>query len=88
MIDLPVSSCHGLLQALQKSGYVFALEVRRRYYPTRRLFEVGAALAAHDPIVDRLPGNGKSARRLTRPFCSASGRTITLFIFTCWKALR
>jgi IclR family transcriptional regulator, acetate operon repressor len=54
MIDMPVSSCHGLLRALQKSGYMFSLEVRRRYYPTRRLFEVGAALAAHDPIVDRL----------------------------------
>jgi DNA-binding IclR family transcriptional regulator len=37
MIDMPVSSCHGLLRTLQKSGYMFALEVRRRYYPTRRL---------------------------------------------------
>ena len=54
MINMPVSSCHGLLRTLQKSGYMFALEVRRRYYPTRRLFEVGAALAAHDPIADRL----------------------------------
>jgi DNA-binding IclR family transcriptional regulator len=54
MIDSPVSSCHGLLQALQKSGYVYALNVRRTYYPTRRLFEVGAAIATHDPIVERI----------------------------------
>ena len=54
MIDSPVSSCHGLLRALQKSGYVYALDVRRRYYPTRRLFEVGSAIAMHDPIVERL----------------------------------
>jgi DNA-binding IclR family transcriptional regulator len=54
MIDSPVSSCHGLLRALQKSGYVYALDVRRRYYPTRRLFEVGGAIATHDPIVERL----------------------------------
>jgi IclR family transcriptional regulator, acetate operon repressor len=54
MIDSPVSSCHGLLRALQKSGYMYALEERRRYYPTRRLFEVASAIAMHDPIVERL----------------------------------
>jgi DNA-binding IclR family transcriptional regulator len=53
-IDSPVSSCHGLLKTLQKSGYMYALDVRRRYYPTRRLFEVGRAIAMHDPIVERL----------------------------------
>jgi DNA-binding IclR family transcriptional regulator len=52
LIESPVSSCHGLLRALQKSGYVFALN--RRYYPTRRLYEVGAAIASHDPVVERL----------------------------------
>jgi DNA-binding IclR family transcriptional regulator len=54
MIDSPVSSCHVLLRALQKSGYMYALDVRRRYYPTRRLFEVSGAIATHDPIVERL----------------------------------
>jgi IclR family transcriptional regulator, acetate operon repressor len=54
LIDSPISSCHGLLRTLQKSGYMYALDVRRRYYPTRRLFEVGSAIAAHDPIVERL----------------------------------
>ena len=29
MIDSPVSSCHGL-RTLQKSGYMYALDVRRR----------------------------------------------------------
>jgi DNA-binding IclR family transcriptional regulator len=52
MIDSPISSCHGLLRALQKSGYIY--DVRRRYYPTRRLFEVGTAIASHDPIVERI----------------------------------
>ena len=54
MIDMPVSSCHGLLRTLQKSGYMFALEVQGAITRRGRLFEVGAALAAHDPIVDRL----------------------------------
>ena len=54
LIDSPVSSCHGLLRSLQKSGYLYALDVRRRYYPTRRLYEVGTSIAAHDPIVERV----------------------------------
>jgi DNA-binding IclR family transcriptional regulator len=54
MIDSPVSSCHGLLRTLQKSGYVYALDVRRRYYPTRRLLEMGSAIAMHDPIIEQL----------------------------------
>ena len=54
LVDSPVSSCHGLLRNLQKSGYVYALDVRRQYYPTRRLFDIGAEIATHDPIVDRL----------------------------------
>jgi IclR family transcriptional regulator, acetate operon repressor len=54
MIDSPVSSCHALIRTLQKNGYMYALDVRRRYYPTRRLFEVSSAIATHDPIVERL----------------------------------
>src|SRR6202022_4191985 len=54
MIESPVSSCHGLLRTLQKSGYVYALDVRRRYYPTRRLFEVGTAFAIPDRVAGEL----------------------------------
>lgn len=54
LVDSPVSSCHGLLQNLQKSGYVYAFDLRRQYYPTRRLFDIGAEIAVHDPIVDRI----------------------------------
>jgi DNA-binding IclR family transcriptional regulator len=54
MIDSPVSSCHALLRTLQKSGFLYALDVRRRYYPTRRLFEVSSTIVAHDPMGERL----------------------------------
>jgi IclR family transcriptional regulator, acetate operon repressor len=54
MIGSPVSSCHGLLRTLQKSGYMYVLDGRRRYYPTQRLFKVGSAIAMHDPLVERL----------------------------------
>jgi DNA-binding IclR family transcriptional regulator len=65
MIDTPVSSCHGLLRTLQRSGYMYALDVRRHYYPTRRLFEVGTTIATHDPIVDRLVSVMESLRAQT-----------------------
>jgi IclR family transcriptional regulator, acetate operon repressor len=71
MIDSPVSSCHGLLRILQKSGYMYALDVRRRYYPTRRLLEVGSAIAMHDPIVERLAS-------ILEKLCEETGETILL----------
>jgi IclR family acetate operon transcriptional repressor len=55
-IETPVSSCHGLLKTLQRSGYLYTLANRRRYYPTRRLFDVGKSISGHDPVVERLAG--------------------------------
>lgn len=53
-IGCPVSSCHGLIRTLAARGYLYLLGQRRRYYPTRRLFAVGARIAAHDALVQRL----------------------------------
>jgi DNA-binding IclR family transcriptional regulator len=53
-LDCPVSSCHGLVRTMKGRGYLYLLQHRRRYYPTRRLLEIGAAIAAHDPLVERL----------------------------------
>lgn len=52
-IDSPVSSCHGVLRTLKGRGYVYLLD-SRRYYPTRKLLELGGRIAAHDPIMERL----------------------------------
>jgi IclR family transcriptional regulator, acetate operon repressor len=53
-LDCPVSSCHGLIRTMKGRGYLYLLRHRRRYYPTRRLLEIGAEIAAHDPLVERL----------------------------------
>ncbi len=49
-LRIPVSSCHGLLRALEDLGYVYSLEPRSAYFPTKRLFEVASDLARHDPL--------------------------------------
>src|SRR5688500_2352238 len=53
-IDSPVSSCHALMRTLQARGYLYVLSQRRRCYPTRRLLDIAAAIAGHDPIVEKL----------------------------------
>lgn len=52
-IGSPVSSCHGVLRTLKGRGYVYLLD-GRRYYPTRKLLDLGSRISAHDPIMDRL----------------------------------
>ena len=53
-LDCPVSSCHGLIRTMKARGYLYGLQHRRQYYPTRRLLNIGAVIAAHDPLVERL----------------------------------
>ena len=52
-IRSPVSSCHGVLRTLKAQGYVYLLD-GRRYYPTRKLYDLGARIAAHDPVIERM----------------------------------
>lgn len=70
-IGAPLSSCHGIARTLQARGYLYALENKRRLYPTRRLYEVAAGMARHDPLLERL-----------RPFLTAlrdgTGETVVL----------
>ena len=37
-MNVPVSSCHGLVQTLVARGYLYAVSRRKDFYPTRRLF--------------------------------------------------
>ncbi len=50
----PISSCHALVRTLQARGYVYVLDERKRVYPTKRLAVIAQAIAAHDPVIERL----------------------------------
>lgn len=52
-IGSPVSSCHSVLRTLKGRGYVYLLD-SRRYYPTRKLLDLGSRIAASDPLMERL----------------------------------
>jgi DNA-binding IclR family transcriptional regulator len=53
LLNIPVSSCHDVLQALQERGFIYEVSPRGGYYPTLRMLETGRVIAEHDPVVMR-----------------------------------
>jgi len=53
LLNVPVSSCHDVLQALQERGFIYEVAPRGGYYPTLRMFETGKVIAENDPILLR-----------------------------------
>jgi DNA-binding IclR family transcriptional regulator len=54
LIDVPLSSCHGLVKTLLDRGYLYALSRRRGFYPTRKLYTLAQTIAAKDSYLQRL----------------------------------
>jgi IclR family acetate operon transcriptional repressor len=54
LIDVPLSSCHGLIKTLLDRGYLYALSRRRGFYPTRKLFTLAQTIATKDTYLQRL----------------------------------
>jgi DNA-binding IclR family transcriptional regulator len=52
-IDVPVSSCFGIVRTLEARGYLYEVKARGGFYPTKLLFEHARAIASHDPLVER-----------------------------------
>ncbi|HWK15656.1 MAG TPA: IclR family transcriptional regulator [Rhizobiaceae bacterium] len=53
LLDIPVSSCHDVLQSLQERGYLYELGPRGGYYPTLRLHRLAGRIAENDPVLQR-----------------------------------
>ena len=53
LLDIPVSSCHDVLQSLQERGYLYELGPRGGYYPTLRLHRLAGRIAENDPVLMR-----------------------------------
>lgn len=54
LLAIPVSSCFALVQTLQNRGYIYEVQRRSGYYPTRRLLGVAEQIAGSDPLLDRI----------------------------------
>ena len=61
-IQSPVSSCHGVIRTLKARGYVYLLD-KRRYYPTRKLLDLGSRISPHDPVMERLVPHLEALRK-------------------------
>ena len=50
LLDIPLSSCHDMVRALEQRGYLYEVRHRSGYYPTARLLDVARAIVDHDPV--------------------------------------
>lgn len=50
---LPVSTCHGVVRALERHGFLYFLSPREAY-PTRKLWDIASVIEANDPVAQRL----------------------------------
>jgi DNA-binding IclR family transcriptional regulator len=53
VLDIPLSSCHDVVQALEKRGYLYEVKPRAGYYPTVRLLDLARVIVEHDPVTLR-----------------------------------
>ena len=53
LMQIPISSCHDVLQALQARGYLYEIAPRAGYYPTSRWLRLGKEISDHDPVALR-----------------------------------
>jgi DNA-binding IclR family transcriptional regulator len=92
LLNLPISSCHDVLQALEDRGYVYEIAPRAGYYPTLQLLDVATDIANHDPVVLRAEHALRALRDAVDEsvlLCKANGRTATyLLSFEPSHALR
>lgn len=54
LLAIPVSSCFALVQTLQNRGYIYEVQRRSGYYPTRRLLGVAEQIAGSDPLLEHI----------------------------------
>lgn len=51
LLEMPVSTCLGLIRTLEAHGYVYETGRRQGYYPTGRLLATAQVITAHDPVI-------------------------------------
>lgn len=92
LLDIPVSSCHDVLQSLLERGYIYEIGPRLGFYPTLKLDNLATRIAENDPILLRAD---MALRELRDEFdesvslAKVSGATATyLIVFEPTHALR
>ncbi|CAN5533743.1 IclR family transcriptional regulator [soil metagenome] len=80
VLDIPLSSCHDVVHALEERGYLYEVKQRGGYYPTARLFDIAKAIVESDPVslraapvLEQLSSSLNASASLAR----ARGTTVT-----------
>jgi len=69
--ELPLSTCHALVQTLLKRGYLYTMGRRKQLYPSARLLKMAQTLSANDPFISRISG-------VLHQLCEECNETITV----------
>ncbi len=90
--DLPVSSCHALLQTLLQRGYLYTLGKRKELYPNSRIFQLAQTIVENDPFIARFSGKLEALRDECEETVTVAKRQgkVLQYILTldCPKAIR
>lgn len=65
-MDIPLSSCHGLLKTMVAKGYLYAPGIQAGYYPTQRLLHIAQTICREDPLIRLLQPLLIKLRDITR----------------------
>ena len=65
-LDVPVSSCLGLLRTLTQLGYLYETGKRQGYYPTGRLYTMAQRIYRADPILEKIRPSLEELRNTTQ----------------------
>jgi DNA-binding IclR family transcriptional regulator len=65
-LSTPVSSCFGLVRALESKGYLHPYGDRKELYPTRRMLRNVQIIGEHEPVLPRIAPVLQSLRDATR----------------------
>lgn len=83
ILGIPLSSCHDVVHALERRGYLYEVKARGGYYPTSRLYNMARAFTENDlvairaaPILDRLAETLNASASLAK----ARGTTLTYLL--------
>ena len=65
-LSTPVSSCFGLVRALESKGYLHPYGDRKELYPTRRMLRNVQIIGEHEPVLPRIAPVLQTLREVTR----------------------
>jgi IclR family transcriptional regulator, acetate operon repressor len=53
-MKMPVSTCFNLVRTFEARGFLYSLGSKRGLYPTKRMLQLAATIAQHDPVGTRV----------------------------------